>query len=73
MLKNVGLLIETGLKAFGRVNSALLLTVFYYLILGPVAVVFQIVKVFKVEKKTKSYWIKRTQEQETEETLRRQF
>ncbi len=74
LLKGIWYVMERGLKLFGKVNSILLLSIFYYLILGPVAIVAQIVKVFKLRpSEANSYWLKRDRDPETVTTLRRQF
>ena len=66
--------VEKLLLFIGRVNTVLLLSIFYYLILGPVAIGVKLVKIFSAKKGSQSsYWIARDMEPETEETLRRQF
>lgn len=66
--------IRRGLLFVGKVNSVLLLTIFYFVILGPVAIIFQLINaVFQKQKRKRSYWLARSQEKETEETLLRQF
>lgn len=74
LLKKLWELIRSGLLFIGKVNSLILLSIFYYLILGPVAILYRLSKLFKPRDKDRtSYWLPRTQEPETEETLLRQF
>ena len=40
----------------GKVNSVIVLTIFYFLIIGPVAIIIKIYKLFKSKKKSESYW-----------------
>ena len=66
--------VEKLLLFIGKVNTVLLLSIFYYLILGPVAIGVKLTKIFSAKKGSQnSYWIARDVEPETEETLRRQF
>jgi len=67
--------VRAGLMLFGKVNSLVILSLFYFLILGVVAVLMKIVGVFgkKGEDKGKSYWMPREQTEDSEEALLRQF
>ena len=49
--------VEKGLKFIGLIQSSIILGIFYYLILGAVAIPYQIVKLFKPEvKNPRTYW-----------------
>lgn len=49
--------VERGLKFIGLIQSSIILGLFYYLILGAVAIPYQIVRLFKPEvKRLKTYW-----------------
>ena len=57
MLSRLWKKIEKGLRFIGLVQSSIILGLFYYLILGAVAIPYQIVKLFKPEiKNPKTYW-----------------
>ncbi|MBI2010482.1 MAG: hypothetical protein HYS86_04925 [Candidatus Chisholmbacteria bacterium] len=73
LLKQVWQVIRSLLLFIGKVNSIILLTIFYLVILGPVAVLVQVFKGVKTEKSRRSYWQRRNLESETEVTLLRQF
>jgi hypothetical protein len=63
------------LRAIGFVNSLILLTLFYYLILGPVALIrffFRCSSSVGGEK-CKSYWIKRKDSENSIESMKVQF
>jgi len=65
--------IEKGLRFIGKIQSTILLSLFYLVILMPVAIIFKAVKLTQPKLKLASYWKKRVNEIETEETLLRQF
>lgn len=74
LLREIWEQISKVLKFIGKVQSMLLLSIFYYLILGPIAIIKHLVSlVSNEEKEMKTYWIKRDAEPETEKTLLRQF
>lgn len=62
------------LKTIGAVQTALLLGLFYYLILAPFAILYQFSRIFrKTPSHPTSYWIKRPTEIPTREKLMQQF
>lgn len=74
LLKQLWERIRAGLMFFGKVQSIIILTLFYYLILGPVAVVRTALSFFVGKARDSSgFWEERESEVETEETLLRQF
>lgn len=73
LLREAWQVIRSLLLFIGKVNSIILLTIFYFVILGPVVVLVQLFKGGKTEKSQRSYWQKRLLEPETEQTLLRQF
>lgn len=73
LLKTIWKPIEKGLRFVGKVQSTILLSIFYLVILMPVAIVYQIIKLLRPEQKLSTYWKKREDTEETEETLLRQF
>lgn len=73
VLKTIWKPVEKALRFVGKVQSAILLTVFYLIILAPIGIIFKIIKIFKPQLKVSSYWKKRPEIMETEETLLRQF
>jgi hypothetical protein len=63
-----------ALKIFGNIQSSILLAIFYFLIFGPFAIIYQFVKVFSAkEEKNKSYWIKKDRRKPTAESLQKQY
>ena len=46
-------------RFLGRINSRVLLTVFYFLIFGIVSLIRKLFKLFKVHPETVSYWLKK--------------
>ena len=46
-------------RVFGRINSHILLSLFYFLIFGLVAIIKKIVKLFFKKVKKESYWIEK--------------
>jgi len=66
-------IISRGLRTFGNVQIALLLGIFYYLILCPFALIYQAVGSFRKIKSQRSYWIKRITKTISEEELLKQF
>ena len=73
LLRQIWNIVRSGLLFIGKVNSIILLAIFYYVILGPVAILVQLAQARKVKQSGHSYWQKRAVEAETEETLLRQF
>ncbi len=63
----------TGLRFIGKIQSTLLLSIAYYLVIGPVAILFQGVNIMAKRPKVNSYWQPRIEIPETEITLKRQF
>lgn len=62
------------LKTIGVVQSSILLTVFYYLILGPFALVYKLSRSFsKQPANRQTFWIKRNDPKPTQELLQKQF
>lgn len=59
--------------ALGWVNSRILLTVLYIVVLGPVAVVRKVGAIFSRKKYPSTYWISKRSEGATIESLRRIF
>jgi hypothetical protein len=62
-------------RAIGTAQSALLLTLFYYLILGPIALIYRGARSFSKPKSLNpdTYWIKRPTSKPTKENLQKQF
>ena len=56
LIKNI--FIKT-LKYFGIINSWILLTIFYYLIFGTVAIIRKIFMSFKIKPDKNTYWIEK--------------
>ncbi len=65
--------IEKVLKFIGKVQSTILLSIFYLLILAPMGIIFQVIKLTRPKKRLSSYWKRREDTRETKETLLRQF
>lgn len=62
------------LKKIGIVQSAILLTIFYYLILSPFALIYQLaIKMTQKPKDKSTYWLKRHDQPPTNETLQKQY
>ena len=72
-LKAIWKPIEKVLKFIGKVQSTILLTITYLVLLAPIAIGLQLTKLLQPKPRMTSYWKKRVVEMETEETLLRQF
>ncbi len=60
MLNRLWKKIEKGLRFIGLIQSSIILGLFYYVILGLVAIPYQLVKLFKPEvKNPQTYWLPR--------------
>lgn len=73
VLKVIWKPVEKALRFVGKVQSAILLTVFYLIILAPIGIIFRIIKIFRPTPSVPSYWKKRPSIEESEKTLLRQF
>lgn len=66
--------IQRILRAIGMIQTAIILGLFYYLILGPFAILYKLSRLLvKIPKNPKSYWIKKPQEPVTPEKLIKQY
>jgi len=76
-LKNVLRALKRGWMAFahvlGWVNSRILLTLLYIVVIGPYAVIKRAASLFQRRPSPASYWIPKTREPPTLETMRRLF
>lgn len=76
-LKNVFRALKRGWMAFahvlGWVNSRILLTLLYIVVIGPYAVVKRVASLFQHRPSPVSYWIPKAREPPTLETMRRLF
>lgn len=63
--------IKQILIKIGQIQAVILMGVIYYLIIGPMAIIYQLFK--KKEKKKNSYWIKKEKITDMETYLKRQF
>jgi len=63
--------IKTLLIKIGRIQTVIVMSVFYYLILGPMAILYQL---FHRQKQSgQTYWIKKEPIEDMELYLKRQF
>ncbi|MAF42796.1 MAG: hypothetical protein CMI54_01325 [Parcubacteria group bacterium] len=58
-------------RIFGKVNSFVILTLFYFIIIGPISLLRKLVKVFHSKGQQKSYWV--SPEKENPEGFKNQF
>ncbi|OGY18483.1 MAG: hypothetical protein A2900_03525 [Candidatus Chisholmbacteria bacterium RIFCSPLOWO2_01_FULL_50_28] len=73
-LKNLWAVLSRVLRAFGSVQIAILLSLFYYVILGPFAIGYKLVRGFgSAAKYPRTFWIPRKTPSVTQEFLKRQF
>lgn len=70
-MKSVWSITKTALAKISRVQAALLMGLVYYLIIGPVAILYQLLQRNKEERK--SYWVKKEKIEDMEVYLKRQF
>lgn len=63
--------IKKLLIKIGRVQTTILMGLIYYLIIGPMAVIYQMLK--REKQSSSSYWVKREKVEDWERYLRRQF
>lgn len=60
-------------RTLGRINSKILLTVFFFLILGPIALIRKIVFLFKPRPAHATFWLKKEIKEEKLEDFYRPF
>lgn len=65
--------IEKGLKFIGKVQSTILLTITYVVLLAPIAIVLRITNIGKKTSRQKTYWKERQAVSEDPRELLRQF
>ena len=44
-------------KVIGTVNSVIILTIFYFLIISPIAIIRKTIKLFKTKEDESSFWL----------------
>lgn len=74
ILKDLKTNLTSIAKTIGTVQSAILLGIFYYLILGPFALIYNLANTFSTQSKNKkSYWKKRNNPKPNQELLQKQY
>lgn len=63
--------IKKFLVKIGRIQTTVLMGLIYYLVIGPMAVVYQLLK--KEKRSEDSYWIEKEKVEDWERYLKRQF
>lgn len=65
ILKKIWQIWKSFAQAFGRFNAHLILTLFYFLIIGPIAIIRRGIKLLSSKNNKDSYWLLKREGEES--------